>query len=190
MQSTIVVFNIVQDLLSLMKKLPLYCNNFLEMINRILTEYYEACYTSYKGLYFFLLLLQQLWYYIQQRFQSFIIQSMCKSQVAWKLRFNKKLMSIHLFYWTDGIHIDHVKIIKFRTVPKCQNVKIHVRELIDLHRNNHFSFLFHQQGWCSVKPTAKCRRWSAPIGFVTKTSRDCSCLCRTGWTWAVAKLKR
>ena len=43
------VFNIVQDLLSLMKKLPLYCNNFLEMINRILTEYYDACYNSYKG---------------------------------------------------------------------------------------------------------------------------------------------
>ena len=32
-----------------MKKLPLYCNNFLEMINRILTEYYDACYNSYKG---------------------------------------------------------------------------------------------------------------------------------------------
>ncbi|XP_066910805.1 exocyst complex component 4-like [Clytia hemisphaerica] len=49
LKSTIVVFHIVQDLLTLMKKLPKYCNNFLEMINRILREYYDACYSSYKG---------------------------------------------------------------------------------------------------------------------------------------------
>lgn len=39
----------MEELLAVMKKLPAYCNDFLEIIIQTLTDYYEACSNSYKG---------------------------------------------------------------------------------------------------------------------------------------------
>lgn len=48
-QATVSIEEVMGELSSLMKSLPLYTNDFLEMILQILRKYLQSCREAYKG---------------------------------------------------------------------------------------------------------------------------------------------
>jgi len=52
LKSIIVIYEIMEQLFTIMKKLPMYSNDLVEIIIRTLNDYYESCNNAYRGLIF------------------------------------------------------------------------------------------------------------------------------------------